>query len=417
MTKPKGLALALGLLTSVVMAPAAYAQTLTVWGSEQQSDPLVAELWEEIATSFEAKHDGVSVEYMAPTGNISNGAVQAAIQSNAGPDVLLTNSGIGRVTIVAEAGLVLPLSDQYAEYGWDTKLYPWLYEELKTQFDGELYEVPDGIDAIGLWYHKDLFEQNGWSLDGGWADFTATLDSIRGAGMEPIAVGVRGCCNGGHLFGNFLQAAAGSEVMGHVMKGEVQWADPAPLSGAQNLIEAVKAGYISPQMTGLDQDAAIRLWVNKRAALFVGGPWFIGNVRQNGYDVANLGYAPIPSDLPEGSRPTGGVGWSWMVPTSSDQPELAFAWIDHMLSDEIMTLRAEHPTGNQMMSRDLPDIQPAVAVMSEVYAAAAEGVGYNPSVYIPGAALDTYYQVIGGLIGGQVSAGDGMAQIDARMGD
>jgi raffinose/stachyose/melibiose transport system substrate-binding protein len=417
MIRTSGLALALGLLTAAAFIPAASAQTLTVWGSESQSDPLVGELWAEIAARFEAKHEGVTVEYMQPTGNISNGAVQAAIQSNAGPDVLLTNSGIGRVSIVANAGLVRPLAEQYAEFGWDQQLYPWLHEQLLAQFDGEIYEVPDGVDAIALWYHKDLFQENGWSLDGGWADFTATLDAIRGAGMEPIAVGVRGCCNGGHLFGNYMQAAAGSEVMGQVMRGETPWTDPAVVQGAQNIIDSVAAGHISQQMVGLDQDAAIRLWVNKRAAIFIGGPWFIGNVRQNGYDVENLGYATIPSDLADGSRATGGVGWSWFVPTSTDEPELAFAWIDHMLSDEIMTLRAEHATGNQIMSRDLPGVQPVVPVMTEVFAAAAEGVGFNPSVHIPGGALDTYYQVIGGLIGGQVSAEDGMAQLDARMGN
>ncbi|GLQ53359.1 ABC transporter substrate-binding protein [Devosia nitrariae] len=393
------------------------AQNLVVWGSDLQADPLVNELWQEIKTRFEEANPGVTIEYMPPTGNISDGAVQAAIQSEAGPDVLLTNSGIGRVTIVANAKLVQPLTAQYEELGWKDKIYPWLYEQLSTQFNGEIYEVPDGVDAIAIWYHKDMFEENGWSLEGGWADFTATLDAIKAAGVEPIAVGIRNCCNGGHLIGNFLQAAAGPQMMGEVVAGEVPWTDPAVVAGAQNLVDSVKAGHINPQMTSLDQDAAIRLWANKRAAIFFGGPWFINNVRQLDYDLANLGYATIPSDLDDGSRPTGGVGWSWMVPVSSKQPELAMKWIDFMLSEEIMMLRAEHQTSSQLMARDLPDVEPVVPVMGEVFAAAAEGVGYNPSVYIPGSALDTYYQVIGGLVGGQVSPEDGLAQIEAKMGD
>jgi raffinose/stachyose/melibiose transport system substrate-binding protein len=422
MMKTTGLMKSAALLAALTGAAfavpaAAHAQNLVVWGSDLQADPLVNELWQEIKTRFEAANPGVTIQYMPPTGNISDGAVQAAIQSDAGPDVLLTNSGIGRVTIVANAKLVQPLTAEYEELGWKDKIYPWLYEQLSTQFDGEIYEVPDGVDAIGLWYHRDLFEENGWSLDGGWADFTATLDAVKAAGVEPIAVGIRNCCNGGHLIGNYLQAAAGSQMMGQVVSGDVAWTDPAVVAGARNLVDSVKAGHINPQMTSLDQDAAIRLWANKRAAIFFGGPWLINNVRQLDYDLSNLGYATIPSDLEDGSKPTGGVGWSWMVPVSSKQPELAMKWIDFMLSEEIMMLRAEHETGSQLMARDLPEVEPVVPVMAEVFAAAAEGVGYNPSVYIPGSALDTYYQVIGGLVGGQVSPEDGLGQIEAKMGD
>jgi raffinose/stachyose/melibiose transport system substrate-binding protein len=396
---------------------AVQAQNLVVWGSDLQADPEIAPLWEEIADRFVADNPGVTVEYMLPTGNISDGAVQAAIQSDAGPDVLLTNSGVGRVTIVAKAKLVQPLTAQYKEMGWRDQLYPWLYEQLIEHFDGEIYEVPDGVDAIAMWYHKDMFEENGWSLEGSWADFEATLDDIKAAGIEPIAVGIRNCCNGGHLIGNFLQAAAGQEVMGEVVTGEIPWTDPRPLLGAQRLVDAVTAGRINTQMSALDQDGATRLWANKRAAIFFGGPWFISSVRALDYDIANMGYTTIPSDLEGASIPTGGVGWSWMVPTSSKQPELAMKWIDHILSDDIMRLRMEHGTSTQIMMREVADVTPPIPVLNDVFAAAAEGVGYNPSVHIPGSALDTYYQVIGGLVGGQVSAEDGLAQIDAKMGD
>lgn len=394
---------------------AAQAQTLVVWATDQLADPLVAEVWNKLKADFEAQNPGVTVEYMPSTGTISNGAVQAAIQSDAGPDVLLTNSGIGRVTTVVNANLIQPLTAQYTEMGWKDEIFPWLYEILSTQFDGEIYEVPDGIDAIGIWYHKDLFAENGWTIGGTWDEFKATLQAIKAKGLEPIAVGPRNNANGGHLMGNFLQSAAGAETMGQVVNGELPWTDAAPLLGAQRVTELVREGLLSPQMTALDLEGATRLWTNKRAAIFFGGPWFIGNARSNEYDLSNMGFAAIPSDLAGESRPTGGIGWSWMVPTSSKQPELAMKWIDFILSDEVMRFRAEHVTGTQIMPRELPDLQPVLPVMGEIAAAAANGVGFNPSVYMPGAALDTYFQVIQGLIGGQVSAEDGMAQIQAKM--
>ena len=233
---------------------AAQAQTLVMWGPEQITEPLVAELWNGIKADFEAANPGVTVEFMPPTGNISDGAVQAAIQSSAGPDVMLTNSGIARVTTVVNAALVAPLTAAYTERGWDKQIYPWLYDELKSQRGGEIYEVPDGIDAIGLWYHKDIFAENGWTIGGGWADFEALLQQIKDKGLEPLAVGPRNGANGGHLMGNFFQSAVGSSAMGDVVNGNKPWTDAEPVLGAERVVDFAKRGFISPNMGGLDQD-------------------------------------------------------------------------------------------------------------------------------------------------------------------
>ena len=305
-----------------IMKPAfAQAQTLVVWASDQMAaDPAVATLWNKLKTDFETANPGVTVEYMPPTGTISNGAVQAAIQSDAGPDVLLTNSGVGRVTTVVNSKLIQPLTSQYTDMGWKDKIFPWLYDILGSQFGGEIYEVPDGIDAIGLWYHKDLFAENGWTIGGNWADFVATLTKIKEKGIEPLAVGPRNNANGGHLMGNFLQSSAGTEVLGEVVTGKLPWTDPAPLLGAQRITELVSKGLLSPQMTALDLEAATRIWTNKRAAIFFGGPWFIGNARSNEYDLSNMGFTTIPSDIEGASIPTGGIGWSWMVRQVQSNP-------------------------------------------------------------------------------------------------
>jgi raffinose/stachyose/melibiose transport system substrate-binding protein len=393
----------------------ANAQTLTVWATDQLAQPSVAELWNKLKADFEAQNPGVTVEYMPPTGTISNGAVQAAIQSNAGPDVLLTNSGIGRVTTVVNSKLVQPLTENYEKLGWKDKIFPSLYEILGGQFEGEIYEVPDGIDAIGLWYHKDLFAKNGWAIGGNWADFEALLQKIKDAGLEPLAVGPRNGANGGHLMGNFLQSAVGTEQMGKIVDGEKPWTDPEPELAAQRVVDFAKKGYVSPRMAALDQEGAMRMWINERAAIFFGGPWFIGNARAGEYPLENMGFATIPSDLPGESKPTGGIGWSWMIPSSSKHPELAVKWIDFILSEEVMRYRAEHPSGHQISPRAMPGIKPTVAVMSDVFEAAANGVGHNPSVYIPSSMADTYFQVIQGLIGGQVGAADGLAQMQAKM--
>lgn len=409
------LTLAAAVLAAAVTAAApAAAETLRMWGPENITDPAVAELWNEIKAGFEAENPGVTVEFIPPSGTISNGAVQAAIQSDAGPDVVWTNSGIGRMTTVVEANLVEPLTAEY-DAGWKDLLYPWLYEQLKGQFGGEIYEVPDGLDALGIWYHKDMFEENGWEFPDTYAGFLDLMQKIQDSGMQPLVAAPNNTGSAGHLFGNVLQVTAGRDVMGKAVSGEIPWTDERVVAGIQAFADLVDRGFIQPEMASLNFDAGTRLFLSKRAAMFVGGPWFIGLAAGAEYPVENLGYTTMPSDLPGESIPTGGIGWSYMVPVTSKQPELARKWIAYLLSDEVMKKRAESPTSSAIYPRQLDGVSPAVPVMSDIFAAADKGVGYNPSVYVPGATIDTYYQVIQGLIGGQVTAEDGAARIEAKM--
>src|SRR6185436_7916931 len=163
---------------------------------------------------------GVTVQYMTPTGTISNGAVQAAIQSSAGPDVILANSGIGRVGTVARAKLVQPLTGAYEARGWNGRLHPWLYQELKRQFEGEIFEVPDGLDVIGLWYHRDLMKEKGFELPKTYGELLALFDKAKAAGLQPLAVGPRNNASGGHLFGSLMQVTAGRKLVGEVVSGQ-----------------------------------------------------------------------------------------------------------------------------------------------------------------------------------------------------
>lgn len=224
----RGTALAAMIATSSL----AHAETLKMWGPEQITEPLVAQLWNGIKADFERANPDVTVEFMPPTGTISNGAVQAAIQSDAGPDVILTNSGIGRISVVKNAKQVMPLTEQYEKRGWKDQIYPWLYTELKGQFGGEIYEVPDGLDALGIWYHKDIFAQAGWKIPATWAEFETLMKAIEETGLQPIAIGPRTPGSAGHLFGNLLQSASGKEVIGKALRREVAFDDPSIAAGA-----------------------------------------------------------------------------------------------------------------------------------------------------------------------------------------
>lgn len=272
-------------------------QVLHVWGSSVQ--PEIKDMWDQLKAAFEAEHPGVTVEYIIPTVSVDDGAVQAAIRSGAGPDVLLTNAGVGRVGLLAQAGLIEPLTDLYAEQGWDERLHLWLLDDLKQQYEGTLYEFPDGLDAIGLWYHRDILEQYGWDLPDTYDEFLALGDMIKEQGVFPLIVGPRSDFNGGHLFGNIIQATAGRQVMEAVIYGDGAWNQPELVEAAERLRQLVEGGYIPQEAVSLDFSEASRLWFNKRAVFLVAGPWLVNNARTAEVVMDDFGYIPMPSVNPE----------------------------------------------------------------------------------------------------------------------
>lgn len=400
----------LGILSFSTIASS---QVLRVWGGH--SDPQIHDMWEQLKAAFEAEHPGVTVEYMIPTGNIDDGGVQAAIRSGAGPDVLLTNAGIGRVGLVAQAGLIEPLTELYEERGWNERLADWLYDDLRQQYNGALYEIPDGLDAIGLWYHSEILEQHGWELPTTYDEFLALGDQIREEGLFTLIVGPRSDFNGGHLFGNIIQAVAGREVMEDIIYGDGAWNQPVMVEAAAALRELVEGGYIPEEAVALDFSEASRLWFNKRAVFIVAGPWLVNNARTAGVSMDDFGYIAMPSANPEvQAMPTGGIGWSWMLPSNARERELAIEWLDFISEEETMLMRANHETSWMVYPKELPPFEPSVAALSDVYAAAEDGVGFNPSVYIPGNVLEAYYQAIQGIIGGIISPQAAMDLIQAE---
>lgn len=259
-----------------------------------------------------------------------------------------------------------------------------------------------------------MFAENGWTIPATYTEFLDLMGKIKEKGIIPIAIGPRTAGSAGHLFGNMLQSASGTANVGKAVTGELSWTDPAMLPGAVRLRELVDQGFIDKEMAALDLDGAARLWFNKRAAMFVAGPWFTANARKAEYDLDNAGFAAMPSDLGPG-MPTGGIGWSWMIPTNSKQPELAMKWIDFILSEPVMKKRAESTASTMLYPRELPDVVPPTPILGEIFKVGAMGVGYNPSVYLPASVVDTCFQVIQGIISAQISGEDGMAQIEAKM--
>src|SRR4029079_16273547 len=84
--------------------------------------------------------------------------------------------------------LTQPLTDLYAAEGLNDK-FPQGIVDL-VSLDGVPYSVPLGVHRNGvLWYNKDVFEKNGVTAPTTWEEFFAVADTLKAAGITPLALG------------------------------------------------------------------------------------------------------------------------------------------------------------------------------------------------------------------------------------
>jgi putative spermidine/putrescine transport system substrate-binding protein len=281
------------LLASTVAAGAAQAQTtLTVaayGGTFEQA------MREHIIPAFEAKHEGVRVEYVA--GNSTDNVARLVAQrGNQQIDVAIVDDGPMYQTIAL--GFCAPLED--------APVYADLYDV--AAFDsGDAVLI--GAVATGLFYDAAAFEANGWDAPTSWNDIKDPKFA-RQLVIPPI---------------NNTYGLHTLVMMARLNGGGEDNIEPGFAEFIETINPLVLVYEPSPgQMTELFQSG--------RASI---GVWGTGRVKA----LQNTGF-PAEFVYPEEGAITLGIG----VCPIADSPEgaEAQAFIQHLLTPEIQKLLAVH---------------------------------------------------------------------------
>ncbi|MBA2758531.1 MAG: extracellular solute-binding protein [Chloroflexia bacterium] len=384
---------------------------LSLAGIEYSYSPAVVE-------AFQEANPNLAVDFTGGTISFEDGQIQAVLQSGEGPDAVNVNSGPGRVGLLASSGLILALDDFYERTGAMETYQPNVIEQIQNQPpEGEtIYEVVEGLDVFSVYYNMDIFEENGLEPPQTWDDFLAICQTLQDAGVQPMLLGARDNFQGGWLFGNLVQASAGRDVMTEVIYGEGDFTHPDILRAAEMLQTLVDEGYISGlEAAALEGEQAQAAFGQGQGAMTVQQQSFPISLANDGAAVTNIGSFVIPS-LNEGqpAAPTAGLAHSWVLNASSDNPEAAEAWLEWVVSDEYLQIAYENG-GGLVPARIVPE---GITLPPSVQSAAdsiEEGVGYNPSVYLPSAGTNAWYAAMQQIITGQATPEEVVAEVQAAL--
>lgn len=371
------------------------------------------EQWAMVVDKFKELNPGVEVKVANGDVQVESGKLPTLLQSGIEPpDAILMNAGPGRVSILSDVNLIQPINHLYEKNSWEDKLRPFAYELISGEEN--IFELPHMIDAIGFFYNKEIFDEQGIEIPATKDEFMKALQKLKDAGVSPITVGARNGYAIGWLFGDMLEAVAGTEKVEEVLYGEGKWNDPEFVKVADMIVDWVKKGYITKEsVTQTQADSKFR-FLSKKAALEAEGTYLITDIVDQGLE-ESVNTFMMPSFV-EGkkSKPVGGIGLTWVIPTKAKNVDLAEKWFNFIVSEDYSKIVLNLPDYNFIpASQASVGMEPVGEVLKTAMKNIENGSGYNPSVFMGVEAKEAYYQNLQGLVGGLITPQEAMDNIAA----
>lgn len=287
--------------------------TLTIWADTQRSKPLTA-----LAKDFTAKYNVPVRVQEVGFGDIRNN-LKIAGPAGTGPDILIgAHDWLGELV---SNGLLSSI-----DLGDKTKSFDPVGLKAFT-YDGKLYGMPYAVEAVALFYNKDLVPTppTTWAelkdiakklQDSKKVDQAYILQQGDAYHYEPVLTGF-----GGFIFGTDKNGAYDPTQVGIDSEGAI--------AAAKEIDSMVKSGLLRADQT---YDTMTSQFKAGKAAMIITGPWFLADVRKSGI---NYGVAKIPK-MTKDARPFVGVQ-GFMVNKFSKNDLLAKTFLtEYVATDDAM---------------------------------------------------------------------------------
>lgn len=172
--------------------------------------------------------------------------------------------------------------------------------------NGKIYGVAKGIDMLGTYYNKDLFQKAGITeVPKDWDTFLAVCQKLKDAGITPIVMGDK---DPWWIQFGMYQLAANTVYSGEkdfdtkLQAGQKQLTDPKWVKAVSMYKELYAKGYIAKNTLGLGGAQATQMFVDGKAAMAFDGTWDFPTMTAKGAVDFQRGFFPLPGN--EKGQPT-----------------------------------------------------------------------------------------------------------------
>jgi raffinose/stachyose/melibiose transport system substrate-binding protein len=318
--------------------------TLDVWSWRTED----VEDYNAMFDVFEENNPGVTVNFRAIKNTEYNTVLATALEGNQGPDVMQLRAygGLQRYT-----DFLMPIGDKVSAL----EEFPGSsVDSARGREDDKIYGVPFANQALGIYYNKRIFEENGVSVPETWDEFIDVMDTLKSNGVTPLANGGKAGWMLEIVFGtigpNFY---GGNEFYQEVTDGETTFTDQRFVNALDRMQELKP--YMQSGFMGIDYSSQQAAFFTEQAAMFIGGSFEAAFFQEQNPEL-EIGVFPAPR--PSGQDTT-------YVGTWADGSYGANANTEHQeAAVELLRFMASQEFGNMFTNR-LAQISPVPGVEAD----------------------------------------------------
>jgi raffinose/stachyose/melibiose transport system substrate-binding protein len=373
-------------------------------------------VWEAIAADFEAAHAGVDVQFDFQVDDMYQTiGLQNALNSPTPPDIYFewTGSRMGqRNTEGHAADLTEYVSGPLAGI-WGDGVWP------AATIDDKVVLVPHTADVTTvMFYNVPLLAEHGITPPTTWDELLAACDALAAAGVIPIATGNLDLWAAGNWLSHLVSRVVGEESYAALLSGDGKFANPE-WEAAFGYIEQLREhSCVNESANSINDNEGAQLFFQGAAAMHPIGSWLVSWAIDEAPEL-EFDFVNLPA-MPEGAAGDQGsvlaVETGYMVNAKSANIPLAVDFLAFANNPEnvkrFVTDAAIVPLANSVAEAE---VEPRSLRLGQL-------INEAPVTVLPpdtGYDLETanqLYAAEAAVLGGQATAAEALANLDATLG-
>lgn len=276
-----------GLALSAALFSSAFAGEITI--NSDHSDPVPKKAMEELIADFQKANPDVTVKWNNFDHEGFKSAIRNFLTADA-PDVVAWYAG-NRMEPFVKAGLFEDVTDLWTANG--------LEEQLKSAspsmtIDGKKWGVPYTYYQWGIYYRKDIFQQQSITPPKTWDELLAASKKLKDAGITPFTIGTKALWPTAGWFDYLDLRINGYDFHMELTSGKVPYTDPRVKAVFEKWAELVKPGYFIENHAAIDWQDAVPQLVQGKAAMYLMGNFAVATFKNGGLKEEQIGFLPFP---------------------------------------------------------------------------------------------------------------------------
>jgi ABC-type glycerol-3-phosphate transport system substrate-binding protein len=397
--------------------------TLTIWDngalSKKAEDGSVDEegsFLHRAAAAYEEENEGVTVDVVQLSGDISQDAAQfqaASIAKN-GPDLRVGYTGGNTIDY---ADFLLPLDDTFSEETM-TDLTGWNTVRAGYQEDGDLLGLPYGGGSyFYVFYNKAMVEEAGLDLSTPPATWEELLDDgeqvLDETDHTPFWTTNQEGYSGAWIVAALAGGLIGPTAFTDMFNGDVDLDDPRMVEAYEAYAELFSRGLTNPDAGSLGNSELLTGFLQGNGAFMISGSWENSAMFDAVGD--DMGVFPIPmlEDAEYPSTIAGGPNVSVSITNYTKNQEQAEDFLNYLAEPGTIDLYVEL---NQTEASNSAQADASVITNPYLQAQAEQLVDIENVVYpfdnvMPQLVIDLFYRVNATVFTGQTTAEDAVREL------